>query len=176
MGATLSCLANDVSITDYPHEAPLPARPVSQQQLSGRQVQVPRRQPLQLEYSSEHGDEVPSYRRQVAQRPRRESLPVDYEYGHDEDVARFPGVRSQRQRQRPQRLRLEYQYGHDGEIPRLPYRSSPQRGALQREASYDEDGRRRRRRRGFHLPTALPPAPAPTALLPTPTALVSVRI
>ncbi|KAF6218154.1 hypothetical protein HO133_006113 [Letharia lupina] len=140
MGATLSCLANDVSIADHPHEAPLPARPVSQQQLSRRQIQVPRRQPLQLEYSSEHGDEVPSYRRQVAQRPRRESLPVDYVDGHEEDVARFPGVRSQRQRQRPQRLRLDYQYGHDEEIPRLPYRSSPQRGALQREASYDEDG------------------------------------
>lgn len=121
MGATLSCLANDVSIADYPHEGPLPARPVSQQQLSRRQIQVPRRQPLQLEYSSEHGNEVPTYRRQVAQRPRRESLPVDYEYGHEEDVARFPSVRSQRQRQQPQR------------------RSSPQRGALQREASYDEE-------------------------------------
>ncbi|CAF9929230.1 MAG: hypothetical protein ALECFALPRED_004281 [Alectoria fallacina] len=61
MGAQLSCLVAGLSISDLPSEPPpLPARPVSQRQLSQRRTR------LQLEYSNAHGEEVPRYRRQSA--------------------------------------------------------------------------------------------------------------
>ncbi|KAL9074369.1 MAG: hypothetical protein Q9161_002355 [Pseudevernia consocians] len=113
MGAKFSCLINDISICDYPDEAPVPARPVSQAQLSQRQST--RHQPLQLEYSHAHGAEVPRYRRQCAQppRPRRQSLPVVYS-NSEEDGLRFRHPVFQRQWARGLRgeTEQEYEYGY----------------------------------------------------------------
>ncbi|KAL9130122.1 MAG: hypothetical protein Q9175_007107 [Cornicularia normoerica] len=133
MGAKLSCLINGIYIGDYPNEAPVPARPISQQQLSHRQ-----RQPLHLEYSNDEDDEdVARYRRQHSQ-PRRR--PLSLGRGDEEDADRFSS--SPPQRQRAQSLRLEHEGGHNEENADFPYPSSRRQTTqrlppLRREYSYN---------------------------------------
>ena len=137
MGAKHSCLINDIYIGDYEaHEAPIPARPLSQQQLTTR------RQALQLEYSNSHGPEVPQYRRQRSQL-RRQSLRVRAENEHQERNARFDRDMAQPQPQRAHCALLRSEDGDEEDLPRFPRQSSrlqlPRRQRLSLEHEYGPD-------------------------------------
>lgn len=167
MGAKHSCLINGIYIGDYhAHEAPLPARPLSQQQLTTR------RQTLQLEYSNEHGDEVPRYRRQSSRLPgpQRQAVQIGVE---NNEHGGYRGEIAQPQPQRPRcpllRLEDEDEDGNDGDVPRYARQSSrlqlPRRQQPSLEYEYDPDilrharhaRRRRPAQREDEIEAVLPP-------------------
>lgn len=135
MGAKLSCLANGLYIAGYPPETPMPPRPVSQQELSQRQAT--RRQPLQLDYSHEHSEDIPMYRRQgfQPQRPRPRSLQIEYENenGEDWNILQGPQYRHRLPQRLPSSVRGR-EYGRSEDVPRWSRGSlQPQRLRLEYE-------------------------------------------